>query len=161
MESITSHLSLNISSLATSSPQVPTSQVLTPQETSESVSNIEKSKQLQPDQLALSEEAKAKSTEAEKDDEDKKNIDASSLGNVMTAEEAAAAEKAQESELDKEIRELSMEILELSVQIQMLQDKEDKESVKERRSLEVDLAIKKGQLEAAMDRKLQQAAVSG
>lgn len=156
MESITSHLSLNISSLATSSPQVPTSQ-----ETSESVSNIEKNKQLQPDQLALSEEAKAKSTEAEKNDKDKKNIDASSLGNVMTAEEAAAAEKAQESDLDKEIRELSMEILELSVQIQMLQDKEDKESVKERRSLEVDLAIKKGQLEAAMDRKLQQAAVSG
>ena len=36
----------------------------------------------------------------------------------------------------------------------MLQDKEDKESVKERRSLEVELAIKKGQLEAAMDRKL-------
>jgi len=163
MESIASHLSLNISSLATSSPQVPTSQKFTPQETSESVSSIEKSKQLQPDQLALSEEAKAKSTEAEaeENDEDKKNIDASSLGNVMTAEEAAAAEKAQESELDKEIRELSMEILELSVQIQMLQDKEDKESVKERRSLEVDLAIKKGQLEAAMDRKLQQAAAGG
>jgi hypothetical protein len=156
MESIASHLSLNISSLATSSPQVQT-----PQETSESVSSIEKGKQLQPDQLALSEEAKAKSTEAEKSDEDKKNIDASSLGNVMTADEAAAAEKAQESELDKEIRELSMEILELSVKIQMLQDKEDKESVKERQSLEVDLAIKKGQLEAAMDRKLQQAAAGG
>jgi len=151
MESINSHLSLNTSSLATSSPQV-----VPPQETTASRSSPEKSKQLQPDQLALSEEAKAKSTEAE--DEDKKTIDASSLRNTMTAEEAAAAEKAQESDLDKEIRELSMEILELSVKIQMLQDKEDKESVKERRSLEVDLAIKKGQLEAAMDRKLQQAA---
>jgi len=79
----------------------------------------------------------------------------------MTAEEAAAAEKAKESDLDKKIRELSMEILELSVKIQMLQDKEDKESVKERQSLEVDLAIKKGELEATMDRKLQQAAAGG
>ena len=156
MESIASHLSFNISSLATSSPQV-----LTPQEPSESASNIEKSKQLQPDQLALSEEAKAKSTETEKKDDGKKSIDGSSLNNVMTAEEAAAAEKAQESDLDKEIRELSIEILELSVKIQLLQDKEDKESVKERQSLEVDLAIKKGQLEAAMDRKLQQAAAGG
>ncbi len=39
----------------------------------------------------------------------------------------------------------------------MLQDKEDKESVKERQSLEVDLAMKKGELEATLDRKLQQA----
>jgi hypothetical protein len=78
----------------------------------------------------------------------------------MSAEEAAA-EKSNESDLDKQIRELSMEILELSVKVQMLQDKEDKESVKERQSLEVDLAIKKGQLEAAMDRKLQQPAVGG
>jgi len=156
MESINSHLSINLSSLPTNSPQV-----VTALETTISDSDIEKSKQLQPDQLALSEEAKEKSTEAEKKDQDKKSIDASSLGNVMTAEEAAAAEKAQESDLDKEIRELSMEILELSVKIQMLQDKEDKESVKERRSLEVDLAIKKGQLEATMDRKLQQAAAGG
>jgi len=157
MESIASHLSLNISSLPKSS-----SPVAPPQETTASASSsIEKSKQLQPDQLALSEESKAKSTEAEKKDEDKKNIDANSLRNTMTAEEAAAAEKAQESDLDKEIRELSMEILELSVKIQMLQDKEDTESVKERRSLEVDLAIKKGQLEAAMDRKLQLAATNG
>jgi hypothetical protein len=43
----------------------------------------------------------------------------------------------------------------------MLQDKEDKKSVKERQSLEVELAMKKGQLEAAMDRKLQQAAITG
>ncbi len=42
----------------------------------------------------------------------------------------------------------------------MLQDKEDKESVKERQKLEVDLASKKGELEAAMDRKLQLATLS-
>ena len=122
----------------------------------------DKSKQLQPDQLALSEEAKAKSAKAEAGtNKDKKSIDASRLSGAMTAEEAAAAEKAKESDLDKKIRELSMEILELSVKIQMLQDKEDKESVKERQSLEVDLAIKKGELEATMDRKLQQAAAGG
>ena len=120
----------------------------------------ETGKQLQPDKVVLSAEGKAKSTEAEeKEGEDKKSIDASSLNN-MTAEEAAAAEKASESDLDKEIRELSMKVLELSVKIQLLQDKEDKESVKERRILEVDLAITKGQLEAAMDRKLKLAAVS-
>jgi len=79
----------------------------------------------------------------------------------MTAEEAAAADEANENDLDKRIRELSMEILELSVQIQMLQDKEDKESVKERQKLEVDLTIKKGELEAAMDRKLQLASMAG
>lgn len=119
-----------------------------------------KNKNLQPEQLALSEEAKTKSTEVEGKLADKKSIDASSLNGVMSAEEAAA-EKSNESDLDKQIRELSMEILELSVKVQMLQDKEDKESVKERQSLEVDLAIKKGQLEAAMDRKLQQPAVGG
>ena len=50
-----------------------------------------------------------------------------------------------------------MEILELSVKVQMLQDKEDKASVKERQSLEVDLAMKKGKLEALLEQKLQQA----
>jgi len=120
-------------------------------------------KQLQPDQLAISEEAKTKSAEASSEEtkEGKKNFDASNLNNVMTAEEAAAADKANENDLDKRIRELSMEILELSVQIQMLQDKEDKESVKERQKLEVDLTIKKGELEAAMDRKLQLASMAG
>jgi len=123
--------------------------------------NQSSDKKLQPDQLALSEEAKAKSAQAtSEEDQDKKSIDASSLSETMTPEEVAEAEKANESELDKRIRELSMEILDLSVQIQMLQDKEDKESVKERQNLEVDLAMKKGELEAAMDRKLQMAAVS-
>jgi hypothetical protein len=132
----------------------------------ESATNNSTNKQLQPDKLALSEEAKAKSAEVNSEEnntkdttEDKKSFDASGLNNVMTAEEAAAADKANESDLDKRIRELSMEILDLSVQIQMLQDKEDKESVKERQNLEVDLAMKKGELEAAMDRKLQLAAL--
>jgi len=132
---------------------------LTPQDTA---TNKSSDKNLLPDQLDLSETAKTKSAKAtsEKENQDKEGIDASSLSGVMTPEEAAAVKKTDESELDKRIRELSMQILDLSVQIQMLQDKEDKESVKERQKLEVDLAMKKGELEAAMDRKLQLAGVS-
>jgi len=130
-----------------------------PQDTA---TNLSSDKKLQPDQLAISEEAKVKSAQAssEEKDQNKKSIDASSLSAVMTPEEAAAADKTNESELDKRIRELSMQIIDLSVKIQMLQDKEDKASVKERQKLEVDLAMKKGELEAAMDRKLQLAAMS-
>ena len=148
------HLAQNAATTVTFSPIATTSQ--------ETIATTpEKNKQLQADEVVLSAEAKAKSAEAEeKEGKDKKSIDASSLNGVMTAEEVAAANTASENDLDKEIRELSMEILELSVKIQMLQDKEDKESVKERQKLEVDLAMKKGQLEAAMDRKLQLAAVS-
>ena len=150
----TTHLSQNTATTVTSSPIATTSQ--------ETIATTqEKNKQLQADEVVLSAEAKAKSAEAEeKADKDKTTIDGSSLSGVMSPEEVAAAEKAGENDLDKQIRELSMEILELSVKIQMLQDKEDKESVKERQKLEVDLAMKKGQLEAAMDRKLQSAAVS-
>lgn len=151
----TTLLSQNTATTVTSSPIATTSQETI------ATTTPEKNKQLQADEVVLSAEAKAKSAEAEeKEGKDKKSIDASSLNGVMTAEEVAAANTASENDLDKEIRELSMEILELSVKIQMLQDKEDKESVKERQKLEVDLAMKKGQLEAAMDRKLQLAAVS-
>lgn len=40
---------------------------------------------------------KSKPTEAEQSDVDKKNIDASNLGNVMTAEEAAIDRKLQQA----------------------------------------------------------------
>ena len=157
MASITTqapHLAQTMSATGTNSPVVTTSQ-----ETTQTVPV--KHKQLQADEVALSEEAKAKSAEAEeKEGKDKKTIDASSLNGIKSTAEVAAANTASENDLDKEIRELSIEILELSVKIQMLQNKEDKESVKERQTLEVDLAMKKGQLEAAMDRKLQLAAVS-
>lgn len=160
--SLTAHLSItdNSHSAHTTRASVVSNPVVnTPQQSESAIPD--KNKQLQPDQLALSEEAKAKSAEAEastnEKDEAKKSIDASSLSGAMSPEEAAAAEKAKESDIDKQIRELSMEILELSVKVQMLQDKEDKESVKERQSLEVDLAMKKGELEALLDAKLQQA----
>ncbi|MCJ8294218.1 MAG: hypothetical protein MJK15_07405 [Colwellia sp.] len=147
------HLAQNAATTVTFSPIATTSQ--------ETIATTpEKNKQLQADEVVLSAEAKAKSAEAEeKEGKDKTTIDASSLNGVKSAAEVAAENKASESDLDKDIRELSIEILELSVKIQMLQDKEDKESVKERQKLEVDLAMKKGQLEAAIDRKLQLAAV--
>ena len=56
--------------------------------------------------------------------------------------------------MDEEIRELSMKILELTLKIEMLKAKEDKESVKERKSLETELAISKGRLEAKLKQKL-------
>ena len=159
---LTTHFSGTDTSRSAQTTTVPVTSkaiVSTPQQSEATTSD--KSKQLQPDQLALSEEARAKSAEAEVNTEEKDvrktSIDASSLRGVMSPAEAAAAEKAKESDLDKQIRELSMEILELSVKVQMLQDKEDKESVKERQSLEVDLAVKKGKLEALLDTKLQQA----
>ena len=160
--SLAAHLSITDNSHSAQTLKVPVASppvVNTPQQAESAIPD--KSKQLQPDQLALSEEAKAKSAEDEANtkekDDNRKTIDASSLSGAMSAEEAAAAEKAKESDIDKQIRELSMEILELSVKVQMLQDKEDKESVKERQSLEVDLAVKKGKLEALLDTKLQQA----
>jgi len=117
-----------------------------------------KNKHLQPDIVVLSAEAKALSAEAEGktevEGEADKKIDASSIKDVMSPE--SAAENTGESDLDKEIRELGMKVLELSVNIQLLQDDEDNESVKERRALEVDLAITKGLLEEAIKRKLKQ-----
>jgi len=53
-----------------------------------------------------------------------------------------------------------MEILEMTIQIELLKAKEDSESIKERRSLEVELEIKKGVLEAAITRKLDIAKLS-
>ena len=154
MESISSHST----PLSQNTPAA-TAIVSTPEKTTATIP--ETNKQLQTDKIVLSAEAKAKSAEAEENEgEDKKSIDASSLNGVKSTAEVEAENKASESDLDKEIRELSMKMLELSVKIQLLQDKEDKESVKERRALEVDLAITKGQLEAAMDRKLKLAAIS-
>lgn len=78
----------------------------------------------------------------------------------MTKEEAEVISKTNESDIDKGIRELSLEILEITIKIEMLRAKEDKESVKERQALEVDLAIKKGTLEATINRKLQMATLT-
>ncbi|MDX2367297.1 MAG: hypothetical protein QNK36_02640 [Colwellia sp.] len=115
------------------------------------------SKFLQPDQVEISEASRKKSSEAQEKSLQKL---ADTTDKVMTKEETAATSKATEGDIDKEIRELSMEILEITVQIEMLNGKEDKESIKERQALEVELAMKKGALEATISRKLQMATLS-
>lgn len=114
-------------------------------------------KYLQPDEVEISEASLKKLSESEEDQKDLENT----IDKAMSKEEAAAAiNKPNESDIDKEIRELSLEILELSIKIEMLKAKEDKESVKEIQALEVDLAIKKGTLEATISRKLQMATLA-
>ncbi|KGJ94447.1 hypothetical protein [Colwellia psychrerythraea] len=114
--SLATHFSVKDNSHSAQATKVPVASIPivdTPQQLDSAIPK--KSQQLQPDQLALSEEARAKSAEDEANtkekDDTKKTIDASSLSSAMSPEEAAAAEKAKESDMDKKIRELSMEIL--------------------------------------------------
>lgn len=106
------------------------------------------SEHLQPEQVEISEASRKKLSESEEDT-------TKNFSTVMTTEEVEAEKKKNESDLDKEIRKLSVEILEITIQIEMLKNKEDKESIKERQTLEAELALKKGTLEAMVDRKLQ------
>jgi len=112
-----------------------------------------KDKYLQPDQVEISEASRQKLSEEEKDQEHSFDIS----NNRITKYEAEVTKGANDSDIDKEIRELSMEILELTIKIEMLKAKEDKESIKEVQTLEVELAMKKGVLEATVARKLQMA----
>ena len=105
---------------------------------------------LQPDQVEISKAGQEKvlqDKELEKEpleEEEKK---------VMSVNDAKKTTKSEKNELDEQIKELSSEILKITIQIELLRTKEDAKSVKERRSLEVDLAIKKGALEATIKRK--------
>ncbi|SFD63494.1 hypothetical protein [Pseudoalteromonas denitrificans] len=142
----------NISTTTTSTPlsDLVISQTSHPKETKNLQSTSEKTNTLQEDNVVISKEAKEKNnTETDviaKQDVTKKKL---------TPEEEAKLEKKQnESDMDEEIRELSMKILELTLKIEMLKAKEDKESVKERKSLETELAISKGRLEAKLKQKL-------
>jgi hypothetical protein len=116
-----------------------------------------KQKFLPSDQVEISEASRKKLSESEeKDQEQVKDTDQQ----VMKKEAVAEGNQTSESDIDKEISKLSIEILELTVQIEMLKTKEDGESTKERQSLETDLAVKKGVLEATIDKKLQMATQS-
>lgn len=120
------------------------------------LSTPSKDKYLQPDQVDISEASRKKLSESE--ETQKKSF---SISNKTTAkEEVSTKGNADESDIDKEIRELSLEILELTIQIEMLKSKEDKKSVQERQALETELAIKKGTLDATIARKLQMAGLS-
>ena len=124
----------------------------------EKQSNISSNnKYLQPDKVEISEASLKKLSESEEEDQ-KKSL--STIDKVKTKEDAEAISKTNESDIDEEIRELSLEILELTIKIEMLKAKEDKKSVEERQALEVELAVKKGTLEATINRKLQMATLA-
>jgi len=116
---------------------------------------------LQPDQVEISKAGQEKvlqdknlEKELIKDEEETEVTEDEEVEKkVMNVKETEKTTKSEESELDKQIKELSLEILEITIQIELLKSKEDAESVKERQSLEVDLAIKKGVLEATIKRK--------
>jgi len=114
-------------------------------------------KYLQPDKVEISEASLKKLSESEEEDQ---KTSLNTLDKVKTSEEAEAISQTNESDIDEEIQKLSLEILELTIKIEMLKAKEDKESVKERQALEVELAVKKGTLEATISRKLQMATLA-
>jgi hypothetical protein len=152
MSTINSVIS-NVHNKAPRETPVPTTEIV-PQETQ---SNTLYNKYLQPDQVEISEASRKKLSESEEKDPQEL---ADTSDKVMTKEEVDATSKTNESDIDKQIRELSMEILDISIQIQMLEGKENKESVEERQALEVELAMKKGLLEATIGRKLQMATLA-
>jgi hypothetical protein len=122
----------------------------------EKQSNMPHNNYLQPDQVEISEASRKKLSEEEKGPQEL----AGTANSVMTKEEVNGTSKANQSDIDQEISKLSIDILDISIQIQMLEGKENKESVEERQALEVELAMKKGLLEATISRKLQMAALS-
>jgi hypothetical protein len=156
MESISTITSV-ISHKNTSSSQekiIPVNEISIGEKQSNTSSN---NKYLQPDKVEISEASLKKLSESEEEDQ-KKSLNITD--ELKTKEDAEAISKTNESDIDEEIRELSLEILELTIKIEMLKAKEDKESVEERQALEVELAIKKGTLEATINRKLQMATLA-
>ena len=110
---------------------------------------------LQPDQVKISPEGQEKSLQ-DKNLEKESTTDKTAANEKATkAQKGEESENSAEDELDKKIRELSLEILEITIQIEMLKSKEDVESMKEKRALEMDLAMKKGILEATIKQKLE------
>jgi len=150
----------NISTISSFTPPTQKNEVQDKTLVTNAVVNIEnssdnslKDKYLQPDQVDISEASRKKLSDEEKE----KPLN---LSNKLKAKDEVEAETKKgdgNSDIDKKIRELSMEILELTIKIEMLKTKEDKESVKEAQALEVELAMKKGILEATVAMKLQMA----
>jgi len=103
---------------------------------------------LQPDNVVISKESQEKI-----DSENEVNKEDKTEQKLTPEAEAKLAEEKEESDLDKIIQELSVKIMELSLQIEQLKNKEDTESVKERKALEVELALTKGRLEAKLKEK--------
>jgi hypothetical protein len=110
-------------------------------------------KQLQTDTLVLFAEAQQKAAEETKG----KNIMAFSSTDdkvLSDSEQAANDTKEQETALKEAISKLTMEIMDISMQLAQLKGKDDEKSAKENQSLENELAIKKGMLEAKISQQM-------
>jgi len=127
---------------------------------SSEASKPEASIYLQPDIMTISKEALEKksveelsteeaSTEKSRVEESDSSVTKNNLGNVFKNDNEGLS-----SELDKEIEKLGVKILEVSIQVEVLKAKGDDASTKESRSLEVELAMLRGLLEAKMKQKL-------
>lgn len=108
--------------------------------------NAYEAKQLQKDTVNLSEEGQKKSAE-ESNHKDFRTTKTSTEPVNDTEEQAKALREA--------IAKLIMEIMEISRKITQLRTKDDEKSIKERQSLENELALKKGMLDAKVTEQLE------
>ncbi|SFC11982.1 hypothetical protein [Pseudoalteromonas denitrificans] len=115
---------------------------------------------MQSDNVVISKESQEKNASETKGTEENINNQNKEAPKLTPEQEVKLAEEKEESVLDKIIQELSMKIMALSLQIEQLKSKEDTESVKERKALEVELALTKGRLEAKLKEKLDTAKLS-
>jgi len=115
---------------------------------------------LQPDKVVISKESQEKNASEIKGTEENINNQNKENPKLTPEQEAKLSEEKEESDLDKIIQELSVKVMELSLQIELLKSKEDIESVKERKALEIELALTKGRLEAKLKEKLDTAKLS-
>lgn len=111
-------------------------------------------KTLQPDTVVISKESQEKNASEAKAIEESESNQNKEAPKLTPEQEAKLAEEKEENDLDKIIQELSVKVMELSLQIEQLKSKEDTESVKERKALEIELALTKGRLEAKLKEKL-------
>jgi hypothetical protein len=90
-----------------------------------------KNQYLQTDKVEISEASQKKLFESKENNSNEKDSDelTGSPKDTIAGESADAANKTNGSDIDKEIRELSLKLMELSIEIERLKDKEYSESV--------------------------------
>lgn len=122
--------------------------------------NLVTANTLQPDNVVISKESQEKNASETKAIEDSESNQSKETPKLTPDQQAKLEKDQEENDLDKIIQELSVKIMELSLQIEQLKSKEDTESVKERKALEIELALTKGRLEAKLKEKLDTAKLS-
>ena len=117
----------------------------------DTATNALQTKYLQPDKVVISLASQQKMSAEEKESEEK------SISLVTEDEliENQQQTKNGKGDLEKEIRELSLEIMQLTLQVELLKSRADEESLKQSKSLEVELALKKGMLNAKLEQQLE------